>query len=148
MLAASVNLKKAFDSVHRQALWDLLHLREIPARNPTGLYSGTVSAMKCGKGVSSFFPVNKGVRQGCVFASSLFNTCDQLLGTVVDQSYCGVPVSSSETTDLVFADDAVIFAELLEVLIVAVEALHKVLRLTLSSLECCIPCYLLSLLSC
>ena len=64
MLAAYVNLK-GFDSVHRETLWDLLHLRGIPARIIgllTGLFSGTVSAVKCGGGVSSFFPVNTGVR--------------------------------------------------------------------------------------
>ena len=32
MLAAYLDLKKAFDSVHREGLWDLLHLRGIPAR--------------------------------------------------------------------------------------------------------------------
>ena len=32
MLAAYVDLKKAFDSVHRETLWDLLRLRGIPAR--------------------------------------------------------------------------------------------------------------------
>ena len=60
MLAAYVDLKKAFHSVHRETFWDLRH-RGIPARIIgllTGLYSGTVSAVKCGGGVSSFFPVN------------------------------------------------------------------------------------------
>ena len=87
MRAAYVDLKKAFDSVHQETLWDLLHLRGIPARIIvllTGLYSGTVSAVKCGGGVFSF-PVNTGVRQGCVLA--LFNTCmDWVLGRVVEQS--------------------------------------------------------------
>ena len=77
MLAAYVDLKKEFDSVHRETLWDLLRLRGIPARIIgllTGLYYETVSAVKGGGGVSSFFPVNTGVRQGCVLAPSLFNT--------------------------------------------------------------------------
>ena len=127
MLAAYVDLKKAFDSVHRETLWDLLRLRGIPARIIgllTGLYSGTVSAVKCGGGVSSFFPVNTGVRQGCVLAPSLFNTCmDWVLGRVVEQSHCGASVG--KITDLVFADDAAIFAELLKVLVMALEALHE-----------------------
>ncbi|KAG0719063.1 Glutamate receptor [Chionoecetes opilio] len=52
MLAAYVDLKKVFDSVHRESLWDLLRLRGIPARTIgliTGLYYGTESAVKCGK---------------------------------------------------------------------------------------------------
>ncbi|KAG0716601.1 LINE-1 reverse transcriptase [Chionoecetes opilio] len=129
MLAAYVDLKKAFDSVHRESLWDLLRLRGIPARTIgliTGLYSGTESAVKCGAGVSSFFPVNTGVRQGCVLAPSLFNACmDWVLDKVVDQSDCGASVGNTKITDLVFADDVVIFAESLEVLVMALEALHE-----------------------
>ena len=75
----ATHLKKVFDSVHGKALWDLLCLRGIPAGIIgllTGLYSGTESAVKWEGGVSSFFPVHTGVRQGCVLASSLFNeTC-------------------------------------------------------------------------
>ena len=129
LLAAYVDLKKAFDSVHREALWDLLRLRGIPARIIgllTGLYTGTESAVKCGGGVSGFFPVNTGVRQGCVLAPSLFSTCmDWVLDKVVDQSHCGASVGNAKITDLVFADDAVIFAESLEVLVMALEALHE-----------------------
>ncbi|KAG0723422.1 Transposon TX1 uncharacterized protein [Chionoecetes opilio] len=129
MLAAYVDLKKAFDSVHRESLWDLLRLRGIPARTIgliTGLYSGTESAVKCRAGVSSFFPVNTGVRQGCILAPSLFNACmDWVLDKVVDQSDCGASVGNTKITDLVFADDAVIFAESLEVLVMALEALHE-----------------------
>ena len=53
MLAACVDLKKEFDSVHREALWDLLRLREIPAGIIgllSGLYSGTENAVKCVQG--------------------------------------------------------------------------------------------------
>ena len=91
--AAYVDLEKAFDSVHRETLWDLLCLRGIPARIIgllTGLYSGTVSAVKCGGGVSRFFPVNTSVRQVWVLAPSLFNTCmDCVLDRVVEQSHWG-----------------------------------------------------------
>ena len=59
MLAAYVNLKKTYGSVHREALLDLL--RGIPAGIfglLTGLYSGTESAVKCGISVSNLFPVH------------------------------------------------------------------------------------------
>ena len=75
--------------------------------------------------MSSFFPVNTGVRQGCVLAPSLFNTCmDWVLGRVVEQSHCGASAGNTEITDLVFVDDAAIFAESLEVLVVTLETLH------------------------
>ncbi|KAG0725747.1 hypothetical protein GWK47_037994 [Chionoecetes opilio] len=44
---------------------------------------------------------------------------------VVDQSDCGASVGNTKITDLVFADDAVIFAESLEVLVMALEVLHE-----------------------
>ena len=74
--------------------------------------------------MSSFSPVSTGVRQGCVLAPSLFNTCmDWVLGRVVEQSYCGASIGNTKITDLVFADDA--DDESLEVLVVALEALHE-----------------------
>ena len=87
--------------------------------------------------MSSFFPVNTGVRQSCVLAPSLFNTCmDWVLGRVVEQSHCGASVGNTKITDLVFADDTAIFAESLEVLVMALKALYeevKPLRLKVSS---------------
>ena len=65
---------------------------------------------------------------------------DWVLGTVVDQSHCGASVGNTKITDLVFVDDAVIFAELLEVLVVALKVLHeeaKPLRLRFRCLEAC-----------
>ncbi|KAG0710151.1 Protein phosphatase 1F [Chionoecetes opilio] len=44
---------------------------------------------------------------------------------VVDQSDCGASVGNTKITDLVFADDSIIFAESLEVLVMALEALHE-----------------------
>ena len=50
MLVVHVDLKKAFDSVHCEALKDLLRLRRIPVGIIgllTDLHSGTESAVKC-----------------------------------------------------------------------------------------------------
>ncbi|KAG0713021.1 hypothetical protein GWK47_017152 [Chionoecetes opilio] len=48
-----------------------------------------------------------------------------VLGKVVDQSDCGTSLGNTKITDLVFADDAVIFAESLEVLVMALDVLHE-----------------------
>ena len=48
-----------------------------------------------------------------------------VIGRVVEQIYCGASAGNIEITDLVFADDAAIFAESLEVQIIALEALHE-----------------------
>ena len=44
-----------------------------------------------------------------------------VLGSVVEQSHCEASVSSTEITDLAFANDAIVFAKSLEVLVMALE---------------------------
>ena len=51
-----------------------------------------------------------------------------VLGRVVERSHCGAFVGKTKITDLVFTDDATIFAESLEVLVLALEALHEELK--------------------
>ena len=76
--------------------------------------------------MSIFFPVHTGVRQECVLAPSLFNTCmDCILGRIVDQSLCEASFGNTKITGLGVADDAVIFAESLEVQVMALEALYE-----------------------
>ena len=61
-----------------------------------------------------------------MLAPSLFNTCmNWVIGRGVEQSHCGASVSNTEITDPVFADEATIFAESLEVMVMVLEALHE-----------------------
>ena len=126
MLVTFDDRKKVFDSVHREARSDLVRLCEIPVRIIslfTCLYFGIDSDVKCGRGVSSFFPVKTGMRQGCMFTPPLFNTCmDWVLGRVVEQSYCGAFVGYMY---IYFFNDAVIFAESLENVVVVLDAWHE-----------------------
>lgn len=78
LLVADVDLKKAYDSLHRSKLRDILYVRGISTKIidlMTALLSETESGVKrgWGGGISSLFPVNSGVRQGCVLALSLSN---------------------------------------------------------------------------
>ena len=83
-IAAYVDFQKAFDSVDRRTLWDLLRRCGIPAgilSLISALYSDTESAIKSGGDVSRFFQVKYGVRQGCFLAPTLFNNCiDWVMG--------------------------------------------------------------------
>ena len=66
LLAAFVDLCKAFDSVNRDALWRILGLRGVPPKLinlMSKLYSGTESAVRCGGSISDLFPVVTAVRQ-------------------------------------------------------------------------------------
>ena len=130
--AAYIDLRKAFDSVDRDALWRLLRFRGVPQTLINllfNLYSGTESAVRCGSSISEFFPVSTGVGQGRVEAPTLFNTCmDWAMGRMVEESDCGVSFGDVRVTDFDFADDAVTFAETLELLVDALETLSSELE--------------------
>lgn len=129
LLAAYFDLKKAFDSVHRESLLEILRLRGIVPKIIeliASLYTGTESAVRCGGGISSFFPVNSGVRQGCVLVLTLFNTCmEWIMGRAVTQSQCGATLGDIKVTDLDFADDVAILSDSLETLVAALDAFSK-----------------------
>ena len=78
LLAAYVDLCKAFDSVNPDALWRVLGLHGVPPKLidlMSELYSGTESVMRCGGTISDIFPVVTGVCQGCVLAPTIFSNC-------------------------------------------------------------------------
>ena len=54
---------------------------------------------------------------GYVLAPTLFSTClDWILGRMSERSSCGASFRNVKISDLDFADDAVIFAEMLNIL--------------------------------
>ena len=112
-IAAYVDFKKAFDSVDRRTLWDLLRRRGIPAgilSLISALYSDTESAIKSGGDISRFFQVKSSVRQGCVLVPTLFNTyIDWVMGETVDKTDCGISPGEARIADLGFAEDIIIF---------------------------------------
>ncbi|XP_069990582.1 uncharacterized protein [Penaeus vannamei] len=96
LLAAYIDLKEVFDMVQSESPWEILKLRVIPT-NIFGLIL-VPSVIKCGGGLSRFFPDSSEVRQGCVLAPILFNTCiDCLLGRPTVQSHCGATLGNIKT---------------------------------------------------
>ena len=88
-------------------------------------YSGTESAVRCGDTISNLFPVVTGVHQGCVLAPTLFSACmDWILGRMLERSSCGASFGNVKSSDLDFTDDAVIFAETLEILLRTLDVLN------------------------
>ena len=73
---AYVDLKAAFDSVDRTALWQLLPHQIVALFK--ALYSDTVSCVRADGSESEWFPVFSGVRQGCVVAPDAFSGSHEL----------------------------------------------------------------------
>ena len=82
--------------------------------------------MRCGDSIPNLFT---GVCQGCVLAPTLFSTCmDWILRRMSERSSCGASFGNVNISDLDFADDAVIFAETLDILLGVFEVLNEELE--------------------
>jgi len=116
LFAAYLDLKAAFDSVDRTALYKAFDIIGIPAkyiRLFQNLHTNTESCVKYEGLLSDWFPIKSGVRQGCVLAPDAFNVAmDQVLENSTSRMMLGTSVGEAKFTDLDFADDVVLFSEL------------------------------------
>ena len=71
-----VDFSKAFDTVGRTGLWQLLKKYGCPEKFTTmieALHTGMMATVNVGGEVSESFRVTNGVKQGCVLAPTLFS---------------------------------------------------------------------------
>ncbi|XP_069970240.1 uncharacterized protein [Penaeus vannamei] len=119
LLTTYIDLKKAYDTVHRESLWEIQRLKRIPKRIIgliSSLYIGTKSAAKCGEDLSSF-PVRSRERQSCLHT----NTSQHMHELDTGQNYCPKSWwSNIKVTDFDFADVAILWP--LETLLVTLDA--------------------------
>lgn len=88
---AFIDLRKAFDSVPRGALWRVLRAYAVPhllVELLMDLHTGTQAAVRLGTVMGESFEVLSGVRQGCVIAPMLFNV---YIDFVVRQALARMP---------------------------------------------------------
>jgi len=106
-----IDIKSAFDSVDRDALWKALAAKKAPPfliRLIQDLHRLTTARVRIGNKLSNSFLTSSGVRQGCILAPMLFclatdwimSQCSSALGTEVGQW---------KFTDQIYADDAALF---------------------------------------
>ena len=91
-----IDLRKAYDTVNRPALWGILQHIGLSAkiqRLIRDLHTGTHSSIRAYDDVSEPFEVNRGVRQGCILAPALFNVfLDHTLRIALDKNPSGVKI--------------------------------------------------------
>ena len=71
-----IDLKKAYDSIPRSALWSVLEKVGIPPKMLniiTSLHNGMVAVVRIGTSTTDKISVHNGLRQGCTLAPTLFN---------------------------------------------------------------------------
>ena len=70
-----VDQEKAFDRVNRDKLWQTLELYHIQGQlldNIRAIYANSMSAVRTSGGLTDWFDITSGVRQGCVLSPLLF----------------------------------------------------------------------------
>ena len=71
-----IDYAKDFDCVHHNKLWKILQEMGIPGHLTCllrNLYSGQEATVRTGHGTTDWFQIGKGVHQGCILSSCLFN---------------------------------------------------------------------------
>ena len=117
---AYVYLKAAFVSVDCPSLWLLLRSLGVPSKIVnlmTARYTETTSCVHTDGELSGWFDIKSGVRQRCAIAPDLFLApMDWILERSSHKGFLGATLVDDLFTDLDFADDVALLAEMLDVL--------------------------------
>ena len=117
LFIAFIDLKAAFDSVHRASLWKILRLLGVPLKLCNlfkNVYDSSKSCVRVNGKLSDWFDTLSGVRQGCVAAPDLFNCMVDYLMEKVAEKVPGIQLGSYRMTDLEYADDTLLLGSSLE----------------------------------
>ena len=107
---------KAFDCVDHNKLWKILQEMGIPdhliclLRN---LYAGQEPTVRTGHGTTDWFQIGKGVRQGCILLSCIFNLyAEYIMRNVgLEEAQAGINIARRNMNSLKYADDTTLMAE-------------------------------------
>ena len=121
VFGAFMDLERAYDTIDRLGIWQMLRVFGVGGKLLKPVQSFHVDSRACvrvGNDVSVWFPVNVGLRQGCVMSSWLFNV---YMDGVVREVYVrvigkGLELLSAkdgrfEINQLLFADDTALVAD-------------------------------------
>ena len=99
-----VDFSKAFDTVGRTGIWQLLGKYGCPEKFTTvieALHTGMMANVNVGGEVSESFSVTNGVKQGCVLAPTLFSIfLSAMLDEAIQDMGHGVDIQSRQSADL------------------------------------------------
>ena len=111
-----IDSAKDFDCVDHNKLWKILKEMGIPdhltclLRN---LYAGQEATVRTGHGTTDWFQIKKGVRQGYILSSCLFNLYAKYIirNAGLDEAQVGIKIARRKINNLRYADDATLMAE-------------------------------------
>ena len=111
-----VDYTKAFDCVDHNKLWKILkemgrtdHLTCL-LRN---LYVGQEATVRTGHGTTNWFQIGKGICQGCILSSCLFNLYAEYImrNAGLEEAQAGIKIAGRNINNLRYANDTTLMAE-------------------------------------
>ena len=111
-----IDYAKAFDCVDHNKLGKILKEMGIPdhlvclLRN---LYAGQEATVRTGHGTTAWFQIGKGVPQGCILSSCLFNLYAEYImrNAGLEETQAGIKIAGRKINNLRYADDTTLMAE-------------------------------------
>ena len=77
------------------------------------LYAGQEATIRTGHGTTDWFQIGKGVYQGCILSSCLFNLYAEYIiqNAGVDEAQAGIKIARRNNNNLRYADDTTLMVE-------------------------------------
>ena len=77
------------------------------------LYAGQEATVRTGPGKTDWFQIGKGVRQGCILSSCLFNLYAEYImkNAGLEEAQAGIKIARRNINNLRYADDTTLMAE-------------------------------------
>ena len=77
------------------------------------LYAGQEATVRMGNGTTDQFQIGKGVHQGCILSSCLFNLYAEytMQNAGLDEAQAGIKIAERNINNLRYADDTTLMAE-------------------------------------
>ena len=107
---------KAFDCVDHNKLWKILKEMGIPDHLICllkNLYAGQETTLRTRHGTTDWLKTGKGVRQGCILSSCLFNLYAEYTkwNAGLDEAQAEIKIARRNINNLRYADDTTLMAE-------------------------------------
>ena len=111
-----IDYAKGFDCVDHNKLWKILKEMGIPEHMTCllrNLYAGQEATVRTGHGPKDWFQIGKGVSQGCILSSCLFNLHAEYImrNAGLEEAQAGIKIAGRNINNLRHADDTTLMAE-------------------------------------
>ena len=111
-----IDYAKAFDCVDHNKLWKILKETGIPDHVTcllSNLYAGQGATVRTGHGITNWFQIGKGVRQGCILSPCLFNLYAEYImrNSGLEEAQAGIKIAGRNINNLRYADDSTLMAQ-------------------------------------